>query len=276
MKPKDEVQKWEESAYYWNFFRKKIEQIYAPITQAILSWADVHRNHRVLDVGGGAGEPSLTIKEKTGAQIFYTDPAKQMAIAAHSEAETRKLKNFYFCISSGDHIPFPDKSFDRVVARLSMMFIPDTTQAVREILRVTTSGGKVTFAVWNHAQKNPMHSVAVAALKSYIPEDPQPPDAPGGFRFAEPGKLGSFLEKAGAVSVEDTPVDFEISAITSIDEFWEIRSQMSESLRDKLAKLSADQRELAANAVKKAVQNYFVDGSMRFPASIRVISATVP
>jgi SAM-dependent methyltransferase len=272
----EEYRKWGESAYYWDLYRKTIEQIYAPITEAILSRADIHGVHRLLDVGGGAGEPSLTIKKKTGAVIYYTDPAKQMAAFARAEANSRKLKKIYFCACSGDQLPFPNKTFDRIVARLSIMFIPNTTQGIREIMRVTRSGGRITFAVWNDTKKNPMHSVPVDALKSLLPADPQPADAPGPFRFAEPGKLARHLQEASAISIEETPIEFEISAIRNIDEFWDIRSQMSESLRDKLAKLSSRERDLAANTVKEAVQKYYLDGAIRFPASIRIISALVP
>ena len=273
MDTKEEYRKWGESAYYWDAYRKAIEQIYGPITEAILQRSSIAKHHRVLDIGGGAGEPSLTIKARTGAEIFFTDPATTMAVFARQEANLRNLPGIHFCTCSGDRLPFPDKTFDRIVSRLSTMFIPDTAQAIREMMRVTRNGGRITIAVWNDSKKNPMHSVPTAALSPFFPAAPTPPDALGPFRFAEPGELAEFFSQAGAKSIEETPVDFEISAIRSVDEFWNIRSQMSESLRDKLAQLSHDQREQAATAVKEAVKNYFVEGSMRFPASIRVITA---
>jgi len=276
MDTKEEYRKWEESAYYWDLYRSKVEQIYAPITQAILEQAQISANHRILDIGGGSGEPTLTIKAKTGAEIFFTDPAFRMAAFARAEALKRNLQNVYFCACSGDGLPFPDQTFDRIVSRISIMFIPDATKAITEMLRVTRNSGRITIAVWNDLKKNLMHSVPTDALRPFIPPEPTPPDALGAFRFSEPGKLTALFRGAGAKAIEESTVDFEITAIASIDEFWDIRSQMSESMRNKLAQLSPDQRGNAATAVKQAVQNYYANGAMRFPASIRVITVRVP
>jgi ubiquinone/menaquinone biosynthesis C-methylase UbiE len=274
MDVREEYRKWSESAYYWNLHRAKIEQIYAPITEGILKHAQIISAHLVLDVGGGAGEPSLSIQKRTGARIVFTDPTPAMANFTRAEAKQRNLNRITFCSCSGDHLPFFDHTFDRIVSRLSMMFVPDTFKAARELLRITKTNARITMAVWNDTKYNPMHSVPTNALKPYIPSDPQPPDAPGGFRFAEAGKLAGIFQQAGARQIEESVVDFEISAIESIEDFWEIRSQMSESLRDKMAKLPADRREEAIAAVKVAVQPYFVNGRMRFPASVRVITVT--
>jgi len=274
MDPKEEYRKWGDSAYYWDLYRKKIEQIYAPITKAILDRAQIESHHKVLDVGGGAGEPSLTLKARTGAQLVFTDPTLEMTSFTRSEAKNRKLQGMQFCACSGDHLPFLSSLFDRIVARLSIMFVPDVHRAAQEMLRVTRTPARVTMAVWDDQQLNPMHFVPASALKPFVPPDPPlPEDAPGAFRFSEPGKLATVFRTAGFSTVEEEIVPFEISQLGSIEEFWKIRSQMSESLRDKLAKLPEEQRVQAVEAAKAAVQPYCKQGTMSFPASVRVITA---
>jgi ubiquinone/menaquinone biosynthesis C-methylase UbiE len=275
MDVKEEYKKWSESAYYWNFYRTKIERIYGPITQAILTSAGIKQNDVVLDIGGGAGEPSLTIQQTTDATLVFTDPTSAMTFFTRAEANKRNLRKMAFCCCSGDHLPFFEHTFDRIVSRLSMMFIPDTSQAAREMLRVSKENARITMAVWNNAESNPMHCVPMDALKPYITIQPDPPDAPGAFRFAEPGKLANVFKRAGARQVEERVIDFEISAIESIDEFWTIRSEMSESLRDKMSRLQDSRREEAIAAVKSAVQPYYINGRMRFPSSVRLVTVTV-
>ena len=274
MDVREEYRKWNESAYYWNLYRSKIEEVYGPITDAILESAQIQESNQVLDIGGGAGEPSLTIKHRTVAKLFFTDPAPEMVNFTRAEAIRRK-QSIYFCACSGDHLPFANQTFDRIVSRLSIMFVPDTLNAAREMLRVTKKNAIITMAVWNSQKQNPMHFVPTNALKLFIPADPQDPDAPGAFRFVEPGKLANIFQQAGANQIAESVVDFEITSIESIDEFWKIRSQMSESLRDKIAKLSANKKEEAVAAAKKAVEPYFINGRMRFPASVRVITVRV-
>jgi ubiquinone/menaquinone biosynthesis C-methylase UbiE len=227
-----------------------------------------------LDIGGGTGEPSLTIKKRTGAKLVFTDPATEMVNFTRDEAIRRKEQDIHFCACSGDHLPFPNQTFDRIVSRLSIMFVPDVLRAAQEMLRVAKKHSIVTIAVWNETQKNQMHAVPTVALKPYIPADPQLPDAPGAFRFAESGKLTNIFQKAGAKEIQEAVVDFEISSIESVDEFWQIRSQMSESLRDKMSKLSSDKYQEAVAAVKKAIEPYFINGTLRFAASVRVITIT--
>jgi hypothetical protein len=63
----DEVlREWRESAVYWQKHADTIRTMFAPVTQALVEDAEVIEGEKVLDVAGGAGEPSLTIAETVG------------------------------------------------------------------------------------------------------------------------------------------------------------------------------------------------------------------
>ena len=70
---------------------------------------------------------------------------------------------------------------------------------------------------------------------------PPEPDALDAFRFAAPGKLRDVLREAGAVAPSERLLQFTIHAPVSVEDFWTLRCETSETLRKKLAMLSSGQ-----------------------------------
>src|SRR6185503_15415245 len=92
------LEAWRESAKYWTQHSETIHQMFVPLTRALLERAGIHQGQSVLDVAGGAGEPSLTIAETVGPEgsVMCTDGVAQMVEAARAEAQRRGLTNMRF------------------------------------------------------------------------------------------------------------------------------------------------------------------------------------
>jgi ubiquinone/menaquinone biosynthesis C-methylase UbiE len=270
----DTLHEWRESAKYWKTHARTIQKMFAPVTSALIEEAGIIEGDAVLDVAGGPGEPSLTIAEKVGPAGFVmcTDAVSEMVAAAESEASRRGLKNIQFQQCQADSLPFENNSFDAAVSRLGVMFFPDPVAALREMLRVTKSEGALSFAVWHERDANPFAYAVTDAVSRHIKIQPEDPDAPGAFRFAERGKLVRVLAKAGAVHVRERLLKFLIEAPISREEFWEMRSGTSGTLREKLDALSSDLRLTIANEVKEAVAEFFPNEQMSFPAQMLIVS----
>jgi SAM-dependent methyltransferase len=266
--------KWGESAFYWEKHRETIQKMFAPITHAMIEATCLAPNQFVLDVAGGTGEPSLTIAREFGAlvSIASTDPVTEMVIAARRESRRRGLTNVTFCQCAGEQLPFKSGRFDRTICRLGVMFLPDTQEGLHEILRVTRPEGRVTFAVWHSREANPIFHIATDCLARYVPSPPEDPCSPDPFRFAGLGVLASLLRQAGAEEVTERLFQFSIEAPLSIDQFWTVRSEMSETLRDKLAQLTAEQLIQVSAEVKEAVRPFFAEGRMRFPTEVILVT----
>ncbi|MDQ1639928.1 MAG: hypothetical protein QOF62_3267 [Pyrinomonadaceae bacterium] len=265
---------WETSSQYWNKHQALIEKMYAPLTRALIEAAQIVAGQSVLDIGGGAGEPSLTIARVVGpsGHVTFTDPTAGMVKAAREESERRGLKNIEFHQSGAEKLPFADDSFDVAVGRLSPMFFADVSGALREILRVVKPVGRVAFLVWAEREFNPFFTVITEVLNQFVAAEPEAEDAPTAFRFARPGKLAKLLGEAGAVSVKERALKFETEAPVDISEFWELRTEMSDTFRTKLASLAPDEVEAVRNAVLKAATVYFQSGSMNFPSQVLIVS----
>ena len=268
---------WEESSQYWKKHQAKIERMFAPLTSALIDAAQILQGQSVLDIGGGSGQPSLTMAPLVGdaGSVTYTDPAAGMVKTAHEEAQRRSLTNIRFHQAAAEQLPFPNDRFDVAVGRLSVMFFPDPAAGLREILRVVKPGGRVSFLVWSSKEVNPFFSSVTDVLDRFIPPEPEDEDAPGAFRFAKPGKLAKLLDDAGAILIEEQPLPFRIQAPIKPEQFWELRSEMSDTLRAKLATLAADEIAAVRNAVQKAVAKHFESGEMSFPAQALIVSGRV-
>jgi hypothetical protein len=130
--------------------------------------------------------------------------------------------------------------------------------------------------VWDKSELNPYSYLVTGVISRHVQPSPVDPNAPDAFRFAEPGKLLRILEQAGAVDVDESVVKFDIAAPISIDEFWTMRSEISESLREKLKALSDEEKRQIADEVRQAVRPFFPDGHMKFPAQMIIVSGSKP
>ncbi|HKS09988.1 MAG TPA: class I SAM-dependent methyltransferase [Pyrinomonadaceae bacterium] len=268
------LREWSESATAWREHSATVRTMFAPVTAALIEQARISAGQSVLDVAGGPGEPSLTIAETVGPDgtVTYTDAVAEMVAAAEEEAKRRGLSNISFQQSVAELLPFADDSFDATVSRLGVMLFSDPAAALREMLRVTKPRGALCFVVWGENERNPFTSCVSKVIARYVDTPAEDADAPGAFRFAERGKLARLLTQAGATDAQERELDFHIAAPISVEQFWEMRSRMSGTLREKLATLSADKAQQVASEVQDSVREYFPNNQMNFPAHMLLVS----
>ena len=274
----DTLHEWQQTAPYWTKHHNTIRTMFAPLTRALIKQAHIVQGQSVLDVAGGAGEPSLTIARAVGPLGFVmcTDPIAEMLASAEQEALTRGLENVRFWQCTADSLPFASDLFDVAVSRLGVMFFPDPLAGLRDMLRVTKPGGRIALAVWHRNDLNPYSSLVTEVVSRHVAASPIDPDAPDAFRFAESGKLAAIVKHAGAIDVLECVVKFDMAAPISPEEFWAFRSEMSEVWREKLRNISSDEKARIGDEVQYAVREFFPDGHMRFPAQMIIVSGTKP
>jgi ubiquinone/menaquinone biosynthesis C-methylase UbiE len=264
---------WRGSAPAWEKHREIIRQMFAPVTQALIENARIGRGHAVLDIATGPGEPALDVAAFVGPEgrVAGTDLVPEMVAAARRASACLALGNTQFEIAPAERLPFPAGAFDAVISRFGVMFFPSPVDAVREMLRVLKPGRKLALAVWHCAENNPFFYTTSRVVERFIAP---PPPAPDAFRFASPGKLRDVFREAGAMDPSERLLQFTIRAPLSLEEFWTVRSEMSEKLREIFATLAAEQLAEVKSQSLDALRAYYLDGGMSFPAEVLIVSAT--
>jgi ubiquinone/menaquinone biosynthesis C-methylase UbiE len=273
---KDTLDEWQETAVYWARHHQIIRAMFEPVTRELIEQAQIREEQWILDVAGGAGEPSLGIARTVGPRglVMCTDPVAEMLDAAKREALSHGARNIQFRQCTADALPFADNSFNAAVCRLGVMFFPDPVAGLREMLRVTMPGGRVALAVWGKSELNPYSYLVTEVVSRHVPSSPPDPNAPDAFRFAEPGKLVSVLKEAGASDVTERLLEFDMAAPISVEQFWLMRSEISETLREKLRSVSEEERLRIAAEVQEAVRPYFPNDQMKFPSQMIVVTGS--
>ena len=115
----------------------------------IVEMAKIKPGDKVLDVGCGSGNLTLTAKKYAGTSgtVYGIDAAPQMIEVAREKARRSGLQAI-FEVGLIEKLPFPDATFDVVINRLVIHHLPDDLKrrGFAEIFRVLKPGGRIFLA----------------------------------------------------------------------------------------------------------------------------------
>lgn len=169
---------------------------------------------RILDIGCGFGDTTIEIARRIGegGEVVGVDGAPRFIETAKNDAAEAKLSNVRFACQDVQSADLGGP-FDVAFSRFGTMFFASPVQALRNIRRALTAGGKLCMVVWRKREDNPWVYVAEQVVKKLLPE-PEKGDAvtcgPGPFSMASADLVSEQLLKAGYGHVAferlDTPI----------------------------------------------------------------------
>ncbi|MFC5719496.1 methyltransferase domain-containing protein [Streptomyces gamaensis] len=101
---------------------------------------------RVLDLGCGTGAPGVRTARRTGAHVTGVSVSAEQIRRAEALAEGAGLAGrMTFRQANALELPFPDGSFDAVLALESIIHMPDRGRVLAEAGRVLRPGGRIVL-----------------------------------------------------------------------------------------------------------------------------------
>ena len=194
---------------YGRYIGRYSEQL-APVFVATIGVAE---GQKVLEVGCGPGALTSALVAAAGpGRVWAVDPSEQYVEACRARAQGADVR-----VGRAETLPFPDGAFDVAVAQLVVNLLEDPEAGVREMRRVTRSGGAVAAAVWAPDGMPLLRSFWDSALAV----------APGAVAaVGEDGRVGFGKERLGELWERCGLTDLALSAVAAtvtyrdFDELW--------------------------------------------------------
>lgn len=174
----------------------------------LVELAEIGPSAAVLDVGGGYGEPSLTAARVVGPQgrVVCTDLSQEMLAFGRERAAEAGLDNVEFVECDAEELDFEDESFDAVLSRMTLMFLPDVVGTLRRLRSFLKQGRRLAATVWG-PQPKVQFTAAVPVIFDELGLPPPPPGRPGIFTLSDRGRFSELVTEAGFRDVETGTVD---------------------------------------------------------------------
>jgi SAM-dependent methyltransferase len=201
-----------------------------PVSAHLVRLCNISSTDQVLDVACGTGNTAITASRITGAKIKGIDITPELLDQAKVEASLAEAKEIEWYEANVEDLPFEDKSFDVVLSSFGHMFALNPEVAIKEMLRVTKSGGRIAFSTWPSELLNGKIFEAVAKYIPSIPPSSSNNNSPPLPQPASPMQWGNpkVIQKRLDSNDNVKYIHFERGAINipllSLNHYWKMSS----------------------------------------------------
>jgi SAM-dependent methyltransferase len=118
----------------------------APTAEVLLDAAAVGAGQAVADIACGTGNVAVAAAAR-GAHATGVDASSRLVEQARRRAAAAGLAARFLQGDAGT-LPLPDAAFDATLSAFGVIFAPDPSRALAEMVRVTRPGGVVALSSW--------------------------------------------------------------------------------------------------------------------------------
>lgn len=243
-----------------NYERFFVPAIGRPVARELLRVAELQAGERVLDVGCGTGVVTRLAAEQVGPEGRVAGLDINPGMIEVARSSTPPELKIAWHVASAEAMPLPDDAFDVVLCQMSLQFVPDRLEALREMRRVMAAKGRVVLNVPGPA--GPPFAALADAMGRHVA-----PQAAGFvqavFALHDEAELESLLREAGFHDIDTQAETRELSLPAPREFLWQYVS--STPLAAILAGAAADRRAALEREVVARWKEFETSDGMVYP-----------
>jgi ubiquinone/menaquinone biosynthesis C-methylase UbiE len=196
-----EVCRWNgASGRYWITNRERHVASHRNLLPHLFETAAISPGDRVIDVGCGCGETTITAARAASNVDFAetgwavgVDLSGPMLKVAGRLAGRARVANVRFVQADAQACPLRRGSCDIIISSFGVMFFEDPLTAFTSFADIARPGGRLAFLCWQRDSENDFLAIPLRAFGAYT-QLPAPAVAD---LFGEPRQVTSLLNRAG-------------------------------------------------------------------------------
>lgn len=264
----------------WVAREADLDRLHRPVTELLLAAVAPRAGDAVLDIGCGSGATCLAFARAVGPSGHVLGVDVSAPLLARAEARRREAGagQLAFLAADAQTAALPAARFDAAISRFGVMFFADPVAAFRNIATALRPGGRVAFAAWSGAGRNPWFSRTLAVAASRLGPLPSPaPGAPGPTAFADPDRVTGLLAAAGLADAAAQTRAIELHHPGGVAAIAGLAAEVGPAPRA-VRERGGTPEDLAAivAGVAEAFAVYATPDGIRIPAEIHLFSARRP
>ncbi|HEY3440094.1 MAG TPA: methyltransferase domain-containing protein [Paludibaculum sp.] len=253
----------------YNRFIGRWSRLVAPL---LVDFAGVPDGGRVLDVGSGTGALAFEIaKRKARLLVTGIDPSKEYT--DYSKSNNAFPDRVSFQIGDAQDLHYANSTFAASLSLLVFNFIPDPGKALREVVRVTVAGGRISAAVWDYGDRMRMlrvfwdAAVELDTQAEKIDEKHMP--------LCRAGELATLWKLRGLEQVDEQPLEIAMR-FESFADYWDPFLLGQGPAGAYTRSLQGDRMQALRSAVKRRLAISGENDAFTLPARVWAVRGTVP
>ncbi len=232
-----------------------------PFSDAAYELCDPQPGERVLDIGCGLGETTVTLAELVGptGEVVGVDAGERFVDAAAAEAETAGIENVSYM--TGDvQVADLGSGFDLAFSRFGTMFFANPVAALRNMRSSLRPGGRLCMVVWRNKLANEWLHRGELVVEQYLerPEETDEPTCgPGPFSMANADTTSDMVTAAGFEDVVLRRCDIDYLMGEDMDKAIEV--VMAIGPAGELIRLAGDEAEKIRPKLEAELHDAYAD-----------------
>src|ERR671917_238489 len=279
---------WSAAAPGWKKYGKDMFRWMAPISDQLIKSAGISIGQTVLDVATGTGQPALTIAKIVGrnGKVIGVDLSPEMIEVAKEEAAYLGLTNkvHFQVVKDESRSLFSDNTFDAIVCRNGLMFMPDPVKALKAFHRVLKPERRASVTVWGSPDKSPVMAAVMKTISKHVtdlkllPPAVAPSGIPGGaFSISSVDMLRDYFLKAGFFNFNADKIEVTVAQTDTAEQLWQAMTEVTGFLVLLLSKLPEEKKRAIKNDVIESLSKIFPSGvPVKFTGELILGTGTKP